>query len=144
MDMLIRAKRQNWKELPKEEWWAIGNLVVTDDAYEKYRAIIIPKIESNMFMDSKEDDLGFENWYLVEPETICRWTGLTDKNKEKIFEKDIVYISSEDENFLVEWDHDAARFVMNGETITVDFDNYWAHEVEVISNIFDNPEYYDA
>lgn len=144
MDILVRAKRQNWKELPKEEWWATGNLVVTDDAYEKYRAIIIPKIESNMFMDSKEDDLGFENWYLVEPETICRWTGLQDKNKEKIFEKDIVYISSEDENFLVEWDYDTARFVMNGETITVDFDNYWAHEVEAISNIFDNPEYYDA
>lgn len=29
---------------------------------------------------------------------------------------------------------------MNGEGLTVDFDNYWAYEVEVIGNIFDNED----
>lgn len=140
MDTLTKAKHQNWNELSKEEWWTMGNLVLSDDAYKEYQAIIVPKVNSDIFACSDKSDLGFENWYLVEPETICRWTGLHDKNKEMIFEKDIVYISSEDENFLVEWDHDTARFVMNGETITVDFDNYYSYEVEVIGNIFDDPK----
>lgn len=35
---------------------------------------------------------------------------------------------------------DAARFVLSGEGLIVDFDNYWAYEVEVIGNIFDNAD----
>ena len=29
---------------------------------------------------------------------------------------------------------------MNGDGLTVDFDNYWSYQTEVAGNIFDNPE----
>ncbi len=76
----------------------------------------------------------------VNRNTVGQYIGSTDKNKNKIFEHDIVYIESEDEYFVVEWDSDSARFVMNNESLTLDFDNYWSYQVEIVGNIFDNPE----
>lgn len=35
---------------------------------------------------------------------------------------------------------DTARFVMSGDSIVVDFDNFWSYEVEVMGNIHDNTE----
>ncbi len=49
-------------------------------------------------------------------------------------------IDGEDEYFVVEWDGDTARFVMNSETLTVDFDNYWGYQVEVIGNVYENAD----
>lgn len=49
-------------------------------------------------------------------------------------------IDGEDEYFVVEWDGDTARFVMNSETLTVDFDNYWGYQVEVIGNVHENAD----
>ncbi len=128
-ETLFKAKRANWRELPKEDWWVEGNLVWTNDSFEEYRA------------KSEHDDLGFETWYLVDPETICQYIGVKDKNKKEIYEKDIVLIDGEDEYFTVEWNDDTARFVMTSETLTVDFDNYWGYQVEIISNIFNNPDF---
>ena len=62
------------------------------------------------------------------------------KSKREIYEKDIVLIYGEDEYFVVEWDNDTARFVMNSETLTVDFDNYWGYQVEVIGNVYENAD----
>lgn len=79
------------------------------------------------------------------PETLCQYTGLTDKNSQKIWENDICiihssFIDEEDGYFAVEWDDEGARFVLYGDGLTVDFDNYHGHECEVIGNVFDNPE----
>lgn len=76
----------------------------------------------------------------VDPDTPCQYTGLTDKNGKRIWENDIIELPGEDGYFVCEWQEDTARFVLNGEGLTVDFDNYWSYEVEVIGNIFDNPD----
>lgn len=85
-------------------------------------------------------DVRGEKCYRCDLDTICQYIGLTDKNDKKIWENDIVELPDEEGYFTCKWEEDAARFVMNGDGLTVDFDNYWSYQTEVAGNIFDNPE----
>lgn len=81
----------------------------------------------------------------IRPESICQYTGLTDKNNRQIWENDIckistVLIDEEDGFFVVKWDNDGARFALEGNGLTVDFEIVYGTDCEVVGNIFDNPE----
>lgn len=79
----------------------------------------------------------------VVPETVGQYTGVTDVNSNKIFEGDIVisdYIDYEDERGVVQWDSDIAKFIITFSTFTIDFDNVYGREFEVVGNVYDNPE----
>lgn len=91
---LFKAKRVDNGE------WVIGNLIFSEDALDGWEAIIIPTTNSNMYASDKDDtnkgDIHFENWYRVDKDTVCRCTGLKDKNGKLIWENDIVFVSDAD------------------------------------------------
>ena len=90
------------------------------------------------------DDLG--GVYNVDPSTVGQYTGLTDRNGKRIFEGDIVEAgdyTAEDGYGEIIWDGDDAKYAIlgcNGNTLMTDFEAYYGHELEVIGNIYDNPE----
>lgn len=140
-EVLFRGKRLDNGE------WVEGNLVFSADAEEDWEAIIVPRINSNMFTKKgAKGNLGFENWHRVDHKTVCQFTGMTDKNGVKIFDGDICRNIKSEEIVSVKWHGTMAGYVWTkrkennkhlfdfGELFRA-FDKY-----EVISNIFDNPE----
>lgn len=71
---------------------------------------------------------------------LMQYTGLHDKNGEEIYENDIVYIAGEDENAIIEWDEETARFIIHYDGVISDFDIYYGYELKVIGNVYENPE----
>lgn len=85
------------------------------------------------------------NWE-VDPETVCEYTGQTDKETNKIFENDLVIWPAEDycegTVFKVEWDSDNCRFWATtlDDKYGESFDSFFAEHCKVIGNIHDKEE----
>ena len=80
----------------------------------------------------------------VIPETVGRYTGLTDKNGRKIFEGDIVKRGFE--IYIVRWNEEQFKYdfyTLNG-AIQSGFNIFAKDYTEVIGNIYDNPELLEA
>ena len=76
----------------------------------------------------------YDTDYLVIPETVGQYTGLTDKNGVKIFEGDIIRF--EDDIGYVIYIEDYARFLVDSPNRYILMD--YSSEFEVIGNIYDN------
>lgn len=137
---LYKAKRVNWRELPKGEWWVEGNYV-----FSSTKAYIILDVETDC-IDGENTDLYAIEWYEVIKETVCEYTGLPDKNGIKIFEGSIVrrtdlHTTEEPSVGFIEYDTENTAFLIHW----TDVQNYsavfpWKDRIEVIGNIFDNPD----
>lgn len=133
-----KAKRINWKEIRENNCWIEGYLLI-DGITGQY---FIHASGNSLNESSEAGREGCLDFFAYEADgkTVCKCTGLPDMNGNKIWENDIVKIAGEDGLFLAQWEDDTARFVMENDDITVDFNNYWSYELEVVGNIFDNPE----
>ena len=134
-EILFKAKR-----LDNEEW-VEGSLVVIHE--EDYR--IATKADVEWSYTDRDNYDGVMT--CVVPKTICQYTGLTDKNGNKIWENDVVRKSDTNalgwgrvRNCKISFDK------LGYWLLTTQYgDGYWlgefnAEQLEVIGNIFDNPE----
>ncbi len=98
-------------------------------------------------------DKSLEGEFLVDEDTICQYTGLTDKNGKKIFEGDVVKdsagvcgevkfglyaagfrIPDTNQGFYIEFPEESLYRKELG---------YWENKVAVIGNIYDSPKLLD-
>ena len=140
---LYRAKRKNWRELPKEMWWVEGYYAFIDNNHYIYTGNLC---NGGLYVVAERLEIDIA--------TLCACTGLKDKNGKLIWENDIVHNGN---YFVVKWNLSCARFdfaLNNSHNIPVgrwepmiidwknsDFKEYRNNiDFEVIGNIFDNPE----
>jgi uncharacterized phage protein (TIGR01671 family) len=135
-DILFKAKRIDNGE------WVIGGTIVQflDNGI---RSLYMPQFNEKCDCthdNSTDDILGFENcrFYKVDTSTICQYTGLTDKNGNKIWENDIIQYKGIKALGKVEYIEDSfyLKDVDDGKQYLGEMWN----KFEVIGNIFDNPE----
>ena len=131
-EILYKAKRLDNGE------WVEGNLI-----YSNTKSFIVCAYET-LCNDGENTDFYATEWYEVDPKTICRYTGLTDKNGNKIWENDRVVKADEPEiSGTVKFGlYKGFYIVWSGSCAYRQDICYWANDglIEVIGNICDNKE----
>lgn len=105
-----------------------------------------PEDEQHVIMQD-----GFSDWNMprntvvfdIDPETVCQYTGLKDKNGKRIWENDIVRIENSMDEGIGNIEFYGGMWYVDGEPSNslhdiMEYDDI--AEIEVIGNIFDNPE----
>ena len=129
-EILFRAKRVDNGE------WAYGSYHHQTDYYGD-------PCDKHYIIDGTTTDMeGYGEHYEIDPETLCQYTGLKDKDGNRIWENDIVKHEISDTIGTVKWYQEdyvgwcVDDIVIDEQQFT---DEMW-NECEVIGNVFGNPE----
>lgn len=148
-EILFKAKLKDWKTNPQQNKWVEGYYVsmketthcFTED-YERNPVKTLHYIAVDTMTD-----WGLPNkvvCYEIDPDTLCQYTGLKDKNGKKIWENDIVNCYESECFGVIKWEEDEAKFIFDIVLEDLAFepeDVYdYIDDMEVVGNIFDNPE----
>lgn len=144
-EIIFRAKRKNWRELPKEEWWVEGYY-----CHFMNEHCILPKnldADAALFGEQKV-------FVIIDSETLGQYTGLKDKNGNRIWENDIVLLREEIQDYewkaTVKFGNPNCEYNWGWQLVPIgecDMNKdilLWIDmeiaSCEVVGNIFDNPE----
>ena len=154
-EILFRAKRTD-----NGEW--VGGFYIYDYAHDAHFIFKNQLICPNCINDRRTDYSLCD--YEIDPKTLCQYTGLKDKNGNRIWENDIVSCEHEkypDDNPLevyplspdpIKYKRNyAVEFINTGSSYGYRLRNrsihfmitgnvIYNHKIEVIGNIFDTPE----
>lgn len=125
-EILFRAKKVKMGE------WVEGSLIT----YRRWLAI--------RYDESSNDNAPVivcenEECFIVNPETLGQYIGLKDKNKNKVFEGDVVTsIHWKPESYLVEFRSGA--FCLTNPSLNIPIDVQYVNDFEIIGNIHDQPQ----
>ncbi|BDZ76963.1 YopX family protein [Claveliimonas bilis] len=128
-EILFRAKRIDNGE------WVEGNLITNErNEHKKYIGYIFD-----------ERNGVIEDFDIVEviPNTICQYTGLKDKNEEKVFIGDIIRCTKGCPHEVIWMKEYAGTFIGGMPAVYLsglDKGYAWTGEEEIVGNIFDSPE----
>ena len=107
-----------------------GSLIV---GHGKYYICVTALCQVNSLVNN-----GRTTIFEVFPETVGEYTGLKDKHGKMIFEGDIVLLKSDEEPYQVAFDE--CCFQVYSHSVCYVMDNFYNRDIEVIGNIYDNPE----
>ena len=127
-EILFRGKRIDNGE------WVVGDLYRQTDCFGDRETIIFEDKGANCFRKN-----------FVDPKTVCQYTGLNDKYGNKIFDGDIIKapflcgVTKRNMTGIVEYTKGIFDFKHSDEKYGRQLLGY-VDGIEVIGNIFDNPE----
>ena len=132
-EILFKAKRIDNGE------WVEGSLLNLDS--DSGYCYIVPTYETASTLPIKS--LILDRMKLVDPETICQFIGLTDKNGKKIWENDIL-MAHLDESYPEDVTYETVEWGVAGwvthEADSIDrqyLDEFDLEHFEIVGNIFD-------
>lgn len=116
-EILFKAKLKDWKTKPNKNKWVEGFYLKREETTycikEDYERLPVKTL--HYIAQDAMTDWGLPNefrLYEVDPETLCEFSGLHDKNNNKIWENDICVDKEEEVTYLIEFDTEWATFVI--------------------------------